>query len=150
MFLEELSVSPDFIDAARRCHLGISTDQDQLLLEQAHWYRLEGGRNNGVYHLKAPSGKYCFKFYKLDGRQRDQREWAVLQFLSVQGFSYIAQPLFYEKNDQAPLIILEFIEGHHLGNCRLDNVQLALLFERMKEMQAIRYDVGLCCTKSLN
>lgn len=141
MFLEELSLSPNFIDVARRYHLGISTDQDQILLEQAHWRRLEGGLNNGVYSIKTPTGKHCFKFYKVDGRQRDQREWAVLQFLSTRGFSYVAQPLFYEKNDQAPLIILEFIEGHHLGSCCLDKVQLALLFERMKEMQAILYDV---------
>ena len=141
--LDKLSISLDFIEAARRYHLDQPTEQDRQVLQQAQWQRLEGGRNNGVYSTQYPSGKYCFKFYKTDGRNRDQREWAALRYLSAKGCSHIiAQPFYYQRDDRAPLIIQEFIEGRHLGYSHLDKSQLDALFEHVQQLQAIPYEAS--------
>ena len=143
MSLEEIGISPDFVAAARRCHLDVSTEKDAERLRRADWRPLQGGFNNKVYRIECRSRQYCLKFYKVDDRPRAQREWAALRFLARRGFDYAPTPFYYEEDPRAPLVVMEFFEGVQLGRAHLFREQLDMLVRRVKELQAIAYEPGI-------
>ena len=143
MSLEETGISPDFIAAARQCHLDESTEKDAERLRRAGWRPLQGGFNNKVYRIECRGRHYCLKFYKVDDRQRAQREWAALQFLARRGFDCAPTPFYYEEDPRAPLVLMEFFEGVPLGGEHLVRAQLDMLVRRVKELQAIAYEPGI-------
>ena len=141
--LEAIGVSPDFVEAARREHLNAASEVDKDVLKEASWHPLEGGFNNGVYSVECAGRKFCFKFYKVDGKQRALREWTALGFLRKRKFGYVPRPFYYEEDDRAPLVVMEFVEGESLGYHHLDREQLGGLFERVEELHAISCDAAV-------
>ena len=138
-----LGIRSDLVCALRRRHLGAAAEGDLVLLESAGCQLLEGGFNNGVYRVMGDGGPLCFKFFKVDDRQRDRREWAALNFLRRQGFDYVPRPLHCETDGRVAFLVMEFLEGAHLGDSHLDSRQRAKLVERVRALHAISYDAAV-------
>jgi hypothetical protein len=66
------------VAAIRRHHLDAATEQDRARLAAAQLRRLPGGRNNPAYACRVGERHACVKVYRVDDRNRAQREWHTL------------------------------------------------------------------------
>ena len=67
----------------RRHHLDAATEQDRSLLAAAKLSRLPGGRNNAAYACRIGEHRACVKIYRVDERNRAEREWHALSALAA-------------------------------------------------------------------
>jgi hypothetical protein len=66
----------------RRHHLDTASEQDRALLAAAELRRLAGGRNNTAYACRVGEVRVCVKVYRVDERNRAEREWRALTALA--------------------------------------------------------------------
>lgn len=137
MSLAEIGVSPSFIEAARRYHKAIATEEDMPILQRADLRPIKGGYNNAVYAFRHNGRSYCLKFYKVDERQRARREWCALELLTSRGCFYPPRPFHYDADSNPPVVVMEFVDGRGLGNQPLNKAHLSALVDALQEMYAI-------------
>lgn len=134
MPLVETALLPALLEAARRAH---NTGEGRAILQAAGFRALAGGANNAVYALRCGDRSYCLKFFRVDGRRRDRREWRALQLLRSRGCAFSPRPVAYRPDAQPPLVVMEFVEGRGLGERHLTRAQLAALAAVIEEGYAI-------------
>ncbi|MGH3875260.1 MAG: phosphotransferase family protein [Pseudonocardiaceae bacterium] len=98
---------------------------------------LTGGRNNEVYSWTGPETPICIKIYKLDQRQRAQREWRALTLLAHHGADYAPTPLWIDEASDQPAIGMSLLPGHPLPDVEDTTVALKSLAEITRALQEI-------------
>ena len=131
---------PLSIEAVRRYQRGETSSEDIRRVEAIGLRRLGGGRNNSLFALEPGGEALCLKLYRVDKRQRDQREWLALRWLSSHGHHFAPRPIDYYADTRAPAIVMEFIDGDWLGEQKLSRVQLAGLVEAHQQLYRVTPD----------
>ena len=134
-------LSRSLVATAVRHHQGTSTDSDQAALDAVRLRRLEGGRNNGVYRITYDGLPLCLKIYRIDGRQRGRREWDTLQFLMEYDIDFVPKAVQFANVDEVDVVVMQFIDGSHLGYRSLDKDQLDALVSHTLRLQGLPYDI---------
>ncbi len=93
-------------------------------LERYGLQRLPGGRNNSLFIYDAASGRQCIKIYKVDDRNRAEREWRALTLLRQYNFTACPQPLWYRSDESMPMIGMEYIEGVTFSQAAVDQQEI--------------------------
>jgi hypothetical protein len=77
---------------------------------------LAGGRNNRVYAWRQDSGvEICVKVYRVDEWQRAEREWSALTRLHELGIAGVPRPLWFDADDELPVIGMTMVPGKPLA-----------------------------------
>ncbi len=100
---------------------------------------LTGGRNNHVYSWTWSGTPICIKIYKLDGRQRAQREWRALTLLAQHGADYAPTPLWIDEASGQPAIGMSLLPGRPL----LDSEDIASALKALAEITRAVQDIPL-------
>lgn len=140
MGTNRISVAPDLIEAALRHHRGESSLEDEVALRTIAFSQLAGGRNNGVYRAHVDGHDCCIKIFKVDVRQRGNREWKSLLYLREHGIDYVPTPYQFAVVDGAPILVMELVGGTHLGHSYLSRDQLETLACRVKRLHLLPFD----------
>jgi hypothetical protein len=115
------------IAAIRRHHLDAFTEQDRALLAAAQLSRLEGGRNNAAYACNIGDQRACVKLYRVDDRNRAEREWRTLTALAALQLPEAPTPYDYDPDPALPIVVMQFVAGTPLGDRPLADRQLTAL-----------------------
>lgn len=110
------------------------------MLKSIAFSRLAGGKNNGVYRAQVDGRDCCIKIFKVDIRQRGQREWASLLHLRENGIDYVPTPYQFVTVDGTPILVMELVHGSHLGHKHLSRDQLEILACRVKRLHLLPYE----------
>lgn len=140
MGVNRISVASDLIEAALRHHRGESSQEDEVALESIAFSRLAGGRNNGVYRAQVNGRDCCIKVFKVDIRQRGQREWETLLYLREHGIDYMPAPYQFATVDGTAILVMELVRGSHLGHKYLSRAQLEILACRVKRLHTLPFE----------
>lgn len=98
---------------------------------------LTGGRNNHVYSWTGSDTPICIKVYRLDDRQRAQREWRALTLLAYHGADYAPTPLWIDEASDQPAIGMSLLPGHPLLEVEDTTTALKALAEITRAIQDI-------------
>ncbi len=120
----------------RRYWANSSTRLEQALVESG-LRPMTGGRNNDVYSWTGPEGPICIKVYKVDGRQRIEREWHALNLLAQHGSGCSPTPLWIDSASDQPALGMSLVPGSALLD--IDDIPGALeaLAETTRALQEI-------------
>jgi Ser/Thr protein kinase RdoA (MazF antagonist) len=76
---------------------------------------LAGGRNNRVYAWRQDSGvEICVKVYRVDERQRAEREWSALTLLRELDIRGVPRPLWLDAKGEPPVMGMTLLPGRPL------------------------------------
>ncbi|MGH3930351.1 MAG: phosphotransferase family protein [Pseudonocardiaceae bacterium] len=120
----------------RRCRANSPTRLEQALVESG-LRPMTGGRNNDVYSWIGPDGPICIKVYKIDERQRIEREWHALNLLARHGSDCSPAPLWIDSASDQPALGMSLVPGLTLPD--VDDIPGALkaLAETTRALQDI-------------
>jgi hypothetical protein len=121
--------STGLVAAIRRHHLDAATEQDRALLAAARLRRLPGGRNNTVYACRVGEQHACVKLYRVDDRNRAEREWGTLSALTALQLPEPPKPYGYDPDPSLPIVVMQFVAGAPLGDTPLTDRQLPALHD---------------------
>lgn len=136
----DLRISSLSIDAVRRYQRGEASSEDISLVRAMRLRRLSGGQNNSLFALEQGGEALCLKLYRVDKRQRDQREWLALRWLSSSGHHFAPRPVDYYADTSAPAVVMEFIDGKWLGEQQLSRAQLDSLVKAHQQLYRVTPD----------
>jgi hypothetical protein len=115
------------VAAIRRHHLAAATEQDHARLTAAQLRRLPGGRNNAVYACRVGGRHVCVKVYRVDDRNRAEREWRALTALTALQLPEPPKPYGYDPDPALPIVVMQLVAGAPLGDQPLTDRQLTAL-----------------------
>ncbi len=73
---------------------------------------LAGGRNNHVFAWSSPQGDdVCVKAYRVDDRQRAEREWRALSLLAESSVPNVPRPMWWDRHDAQPVVAMTMLPG---------------------------------------
>jgi hypothetical protein len=73
---------------------------------------LAGGRNNHVFAWRTPRGdEVCVKAYRMDDRQRAEREWRALSLLAEASVANVPRPLWRDERGAVPIVAMTMLPG---------------------------------------
>jgi hypothetical protein len=113
--------------AMRRQHYDAATEQDRECLAAAQLVRLPGGRNNAAYACRIGDLHACVKVYRVDDRDRAEREWRALTILAALRIPEPPTPYGYDADPVLPIVVMQFVVGTPLGDRPLTDRQLNAL-----------------------
>jgi hypothetical protein len=116
------------VAAIRRRHLDAATERDRALLAPAQLCRLSGGRNNAAYACRLGDRDACVKVYRVDDRNRAQREWRALTALAELQYAEAPKPYGFDPDPVLPVVVMELVAGAPLGDQPLTAPQLTALY----------------------
>lgn len=93
--------------------------------------------NNAAYAFTIDGVTRCLKLYKVDQRDRAQREWAALTFLADRGVRIVPQPLWFDPAPNLPAIVMEYLPGVALNSVTFDQRIVRALAVALHEIYAI-------------
>ncbi|MBV9790753.1 MAG: phosphotransferase [Chloroflexi bacterium] len=99
--------------------------------------RLAGGMNNAVYRVQLADQPVCVKLYKVDERQRAEREWQALCWIGERGLGIAPQPLHFAPDAELPAVVMEFVPGVSLSDQQPGVRELAALAATLKQLYAL-------------
>lgn len=101
---------------------------------------LPGGLNNTVYAYSDGGEPICIKVYRVDNRQRAEREWNALQFLAAYQPGFVPQPLWFDPDPEFPAIAMAFVPGKPLHQVQNPSKALHALADALHQLYAITPD----------
>jgi len=122
------------VAAIRHHHLDAATEHDRALLGGADLRRLTGGRNNAAYACRVGEQHACVKVYRVDERNRAQREWRALTALAELQLPDAPKPYGYAPDPVLPVVIMQLVGGAPLGDRALTDPQLTALHDALARL----------------
>lgn len=104
--------------------------------------RLAGGMNNAVYRVQLADQPVCVKLYKIDERQRAEREWQALCWLAERGLGIVPQPLGFSPDPELPAVVMEFVPGVSLSDQQPGSRGVAALAATLKQFYALTPEIS--------
>ena len=101
-------------------------------LERCAITPLTGGYNNMVFSFVLTDEQVCAKLYRIDDRQRAEREWRALHLLREHGLEVAPRPVWYDPDPTQPVVVMERVPGQPLSERMLRNHELATLAHTLK------------------
>ncbi|WP_095212683.1 aminoglycoside phosphotransferase family protein [Frankia sp. AvcI1] len=102
---------PPLADDLRRC-LAVDGPERVEGLHRLGLRPLAGGRNNHVFAWRDPRGdEVCVKAYRVDDRQRAEREWQALLLLDEHAVPNVPRPLWRDQHEARPVVAMTMLPG---------------------------------------
>jgi aminoglycoside phosphotransferase (APT) family kinase protein len=125
---------PASILAGLRTALCLEPGRQEQALAALGLRPLTGGRNNRVYAWNSPDGVACIKLYRLDGKQRPQREWHALSLLAAHHVPYVPRPLWLDDSTESPAMAMTFVTGAPIPDAARKESALSGLIETWQQI----------------